>query len=83
MELIHRIPDSIKQDVIAVVDAMRPYMPNPPKDLQEDIFEVYNKYIAITNKQSIGCPKCRTQVWGTISRIVDTWKTETKTSETA
>ena len=51
MELIHRIPDSIKQDVIAVVDAMRPYMPNPPKDLQEYIFEVYNKYIAITNKQ--------------------------------
>lgn len=74
--LNHRIPEQIKQDVIEVMTFVESTLPICPKDEQDYLFEVYNKYIKPVYQDDLKdtCSRCRSEVIGKIRLIVNTWK---------
>jgi len=77
-----RIPEEIKQDILEVLDYIKPRLPICPAKQQTYLFEVYNKYIKPTYLPDLeeGCGGCRSDVFSKIQFIASKWKRQEKNS---
>ncbi len=78
----HRIPNSIKNDVIDVVTHVEKFLPTPPRDHVEYLFKIYNDFVNATYKddEDINCGGCRSLVIGKLRTIVREWKQQDQNS---
>jgi len=82
MNLSHRIPEEIKQDVIDTVTHVEAHLPYPPRQFLTYLFDIYNRYVnSLSNEdEDINCGGCRSLVIGKLRRIVREWKQQEQSS---